>query len=102
MALQVLPAEINKGYHNLNSWIVDSVNGKAFTDFKEFYQLVTASSVQYTTFMNRSGYQVVIDREKAEESHDSILRTYSVRKDRSSDLADLHASRRSRFVSHNN
>jgi S1-C subfamily serine protease len=102
VALQVLPAEINKGYHNLNSWIVDSVNGKAFRDFNEFYRLVTTSAVQYTTFMNRSGYQVVIDREKAEESHESILRTYSVRKDRSSDLADLHANRKSRFVSNSN
>jgi len=91
VALQVLPAEINKGYHNLNSWIVDSVNGKKFKDFNEFYGLVTTSADLYITFMNRSGYQVVIDRHKAEESHESILRTYSVKEDRSSDLSDFHA-----------
>ena len=102
VALQVLPAEINKGYHNLNSWIVDSVDGNNFKDFDEFYQRVTASAKQYTTFMNRSGYQVVIDREKAEESHESILRTYSVREDRSSDLVNLHANRELRSLSNSN
>jgi len=93
IALQVLPAEINKGYHTLNSWIVASVNGNTFTDFNEFYGLVTTSADPYITFMNRNGYQVVIDRNKAEASHESILRTYSVKEDRSPDLHNFHARR---------
>ncbi len=95
VALQVLPAEINKGYHNLNSWIVDSVNGKKFKDFTEFYRLVSTSVDLYITFVNKDGYKVVIDRKKAEESHESILRIYSVKQGRSSDLDIFHALRAS-------
>lgn len=91
VALQVLPAEINKGYHNLNSWIVDYVNGKRFKDFNEFYAMVAGSTGPYVTFMNRDGYKVIIDRKKAIESHESILRTYSV-KQGPSELFDFHAS----------
>ncbi len=100
VALQVLPAEINKGYHNLNSWIVDSVDGKKFKDFTEFYQLVTTSVDPYITFMNRDGYKVVVNRSKAEESHASILRTYSVTQDRSEDLVNFHARSTSSIASY--
>ncbi len=91
VALQVLPAEINKGYHDLNSWIVEEVNGKKFADFNEFYFIVKTSIEPYIIFKNKDRYQVVIDRKKAEESHESILRTYNITVDRSTDLFNYYS-----------
>ncbi len=94
VALQVLPADVNKGYHNLNSMIVETVNGQPVRDFGDFYNLVTTSADPFITFVGRDGYQIVIDRAQAEESHKSVLRTYSVTQDRSEDLPDFHAGKK--------
>ena len=91
IALKVLPADINEGYHDVNSWEVSEVNGNKFKDLNELYYLVTTSADPYVTFKNKNGYEVVIDRKKAKESHKHILSTYNIKKDSSSDLASLHA-----------
>lgn len=89
VVLKVLAAEINKGYHNIRNWIVREVNGKKFKDFNEFYKTVTTSKEPYTVLRNGRGFQIVIDRRKAEESHRKILKTYRIKEDRSPDLFDF-------------
>lgn len=86
LALQVLPAEINRGYHGTHTLVIDKVNGQGFKDFKEFYSLVSTSHDPFVVFENEKGAQLVIDRKKAEKSHQSILETYNVKADRSPDL----------------
>ena len=84
--LQVLAADLNRGYHNLSSWIVSEVNGQPFKDFNAFVKILTTSSAPFTVFKNQQGFQIVIDRQKAQESHAGILQTYNIDADRSSDL----------------
>jgi S1-C subfamily serine protease len=86
VALQVLPADVNIGYHDVRCWIVMEVNGKTFRDFHEFLQHVMVSTDPLTVFQNPQGFQMVIDREKAQASHASILRMYHIQADRSPDL----------------
>ena len=38
VALQVLAADVNLGYHDWRNWIVDSVNGQDIVDFDHFAQ----------------------------------------------------------------
>ncbi len=87
VALLVLPDEVNKGYHELSSRIIEEVNGRGFKDFDEFYAMVTKTVEPYVVFKDRTGSQVLIESKGAEESHERILQRYSIREDHSPDLA---------------
>jgi S1-C subfamily serine protease len=84
--LKVLAADVNTGYHDIRTWIVTEVNGKQIKDFHEFFQIVTQATEPYLVFKDEMGFQIVIDRKKAEKSHELILRTYRIEHDRSPDL----------------
>lgn len=86
LVLKILAADVNTGYHDVRAWIVTEVNGKQIKDFDEFFQIVTQTTEPYLVFKDEMGFQIVIDREKAEESHELVLRTYRIEHDRSQDL----------------
>jgi S1-C subfamily serine protease len=86
LVLKILAADVNTGYHDIRAWIVTEVNGKQIKDFDEFFQIVTQTTEPYLVFKDELGFQIVIDREKAEESHELVLRTYRIEHDRSQDL----------------
>ncbi len=88
LALRVLPADLNQGYHDLYGWIVDTVNGQSFKNFDEFYRLVTESTAPYLVLRDEDYFELVIDRQKAAASHEQILRTYRIEHDRSPDLRE--------------
>ena len=89
VAVQVLPDDINKGYHDMQTWIVKEVNGKGFRDFNEFYQMVTASTEPFMVFKTDKENQIVIDRKKADQSHRKILQTYNIKEDHSPDIQQV-------------
>ena len=86
LALKVLAADLNQGYHDLYSWIVADVNGQPFKDFDEFSRLVTEPTGPYLVLRDEDYFELVIDRQKADDSHTAILRTYRIEHDRSPDL----------------
>ena len=86
VALKVLAADVNMGYHDISTWIVSEVNGKKIKDFTEFFQLVTQVTEPYVVFKDERGFQIVLDQQKAEESREKILQTYHIEYDRSPDL----------------
>jgi len=86
VALKVLAADVNQGYHDLFAMIVEEVNEKKVKDFDEFFRIVTQSKEPYTVFRDKKRFEIVIDRKKAEESHEKILQTYRIKQDCSSDL----------------
>ena len=86
LALRVLAADVNQGYHDLYAWTVNEVNGQSFKNFDEFYHLVMDSKEPYLVLRDEDYFELVIDREKAEKSHENILKTYRIERDRSPDL----------------
>ena len=86
VALQVLPAALNIGYHHILSWIVSEVNGEVVKDFDTFYQRVVTSTEPYIALRNAQGSQIILDRKAAEESHARILQMYHIHADRSEEL----------------
>jgi S1-C subfamily serine protease len=80
---QVLASDVNKGYHDVYGWIVEEVNGNKFKNFKEFWELILKSDEPYLVFESEKGFQIVINRKKAEESHGEILKRYRINMDRS-------------------
>ncbi len=83
LAVQVLPADVNRGYHSLRSWIVHEVDGMGFKDFSEFHKLVTGSTYPFLVLTSKEGFRLVLSREEASASHEEILRTYNITEDSS-------------------
>ncbi|MFZ5572967.1 MAG: S1C family serine protease [Thermodesulfobacteriota bacterium] len=86
VAIQILAGDVNIGYHDLAAWSVAKVNGQPFPDFDHFQRLVMNSGSPYVVFENRKGFQLVIDRRQAMETHADLLRRHRVQPDPSPDL----------------
>ncbi len=84
--LKSLAADVNEGYQNINSWVVDTVNGEKIWNLSDFVTKVEAIQDDYITLKNKWGRQIVIDRKMAENTHQEILETYRIPFDRSEDL----------------
>lgn len=78
VALQVLAADVNLGYHDWRNWIVDYVNGEPIQDFAQFSKLLKTNTEENIVFENANGYQMVINHEEAESSEASILAQYRI------------------------
>ncbi len=78
VALQVLAADVNLGYHDWRNWVVDSVNGSPIKNFKQFADLLVQNSRENVVFENKNGYQMVINHLQAMESESEILKQYRI------------------------
>lgn len=78
VALQVLAADVNLGYHDWRNWIVDTVNGEQVVDFSHFAQLVKNNTAPDLVLENANGYQMVINRADAIASEQAILNQYRI------------------------
>jgi S1-C subfamily serine protease len=87
VALKVLAADVNQGYHNENHWIIDSVNGERVRNLRHLIELVEAGEEdEFVEFGHAGGNKIVLDREKVRREEDSIMAVYRISKDRSDDL----------------
>ncbi len=78
VALQVLAADVNLGYHDWRNWIVDSINGEAIRDFEHFAQSLAENEEEYVVLENDNGYQMIINHDDALASEDDILARYQI------------------------
>ncbi|GAA5525317.1 hypothetical protein Maes01_01883 [Microbulbifer aestuariivivens] len=78
VALKVLPAAVNLGYHEWKNWIIDSVNGKPVKDFAEFAQQMEANDQPFVDLRDDAGYRMVLDSAAAREQEAMILQTYHI------------------------
>ncbi|GAB1265524.1 S1C family serine protease [Aurantivibrio infirmus] len=78
VALKVLAADVNLGYHDWKNWIVDSVNGVPIRDFDQFAQLVHNSVGPHVIFSNEDGYKIVIDNQQARATEEQIMKLYQI------------------------
>lgn len=84
--LKSLAADVNEGYQNINSWVVDTVNGEKIWNLIDFVTKVEAIQDDYIILENKWGRKIVIDREMAKNTHQEILEIYRIPSDRSEDL----------------
>ncbi len=78
VALQVLAADVNLGYHDWRNWIVDYVNGEAVVDFEHFASTLRNNELENVVLENSNGYQMVINHDAAIESEAQILERYRI------------------------
>ena len=84
--LKSLAADVNEGYQNVNSWVVDTVNGEKIWNLNDFVAKVEAIQDDYIILENKWDQKIVIDREMAKNTHQEILEIYRIPFDRSEDL----------------
>ncbi|WP_243748836.1 S1C family serine protease [Pseudomaricurvus alcaniphilus] len=78
VALKVLAADVNLGYHDWKNWLIESVNDVPIADFNQFCQWVTSEPREFTAFRDARGYQMVIDHADAVASEAVVLERYRV------------------------
>ncbi len=88
VALQVMAADVNLGYHDWRNWIVDYVNDEPVRDFQHFADLIKYNSNDNVVMENKNGYQLVINHEQAIASESEILSRYRIPAAHSADLFD--------------
>jgi hypothetical protein len=84
--VRVLPAEINKGYHDSGDYRIEKVNGKRIKNLRDLIDIVENSSEEFVVFSDRWGSSIVLDRRLAEKKNGNILEKYRIPGDRSEDL----------------
>jgi|TARA_B100001964_G_scaffold96237_1_gene107755 S1-C subfamily serine protease len=78
VALQVLAADVNLGYHDWRNWVVERINGEPVRDFTQFSQALKNNTLENVVFENKNGYQLVINHETALASEARILSQYRI------------------------
>lgn len=78
VALQVLAADVNLGYHDWRNWLVERVNGEQVRDFEHFSMLLKNNLEDNIVFENKNGYQMVINHQDAVTSEADILAQYRI------------------------
>lgn len=84
--VRVLPAEVNKGYHDSGDYRIVMVNGEKINNLKDLIRIVESSRDEFVVFTDRWGGAIVLDRKVAVAENGKILAKYRVPADRSGDL----------------
>ena len=88
VALQVLAADVNLGYHDWRNWVVEKVNGKGVKNFQQFADSLRFNSDENVIFENKNGYQMIINHKEAANTEDAVLSQYRVPQSFSEGLFD--------------
>lgn len=86
--LNVLPDDINVGYHDVNNDIVAKVNGKEFKSFKEFVRLLTEvkNKEAYTVIETEHNSKIILKNQNIDAINQSILKRNNIPSQFSSDV----------------
>jgi S1-C subfamily serine protease len=86
---RVLPADVNRGYHNSGDYRIVKVNGQPINNLRDLVRIVEKDKDQpFVSFTDRWGTSVIMDNREVEKQNPGILKTYRITKDRSDDLKE--------------
>ena len=86
--MKVLPHGINKGYHNLNDYIITEVNNQKINNLQELIKIIEKNEKNspYVEFTTKHKTKIVLKRDKVLKHQSEILKIYNVPRERSDDL----------------
>lgn len=94
--LQVLSDDINKGYHELNNEIITGINGKKFTSFYEFIELLTELKEKqnnYLIFETNKNNKIIINNTNIDAIDDAIIKRNTIPSKYSDDIKKMFKER---------
>jgi hypothetical protein len=86
LLLRVLPSALSRGDYSYLYWPIEKIDGKRFSDFDTFYRLLKEGKDPMIVLENKMGQRVVIDRKRAMELQEEILKKYNIEFGRSEDM----------------
>ncbi|MGH7885467.1 MAG: PDZ domain-containing protein, partial [Thermodesulfobacteriota bacterium] len=88
MLIRVLASEVNQGYHDYENWEIKKVNGKEIDNLLDLINIVEdpKDENKFVTFENEDGEEIVLEKSRAVNFNESILKTYRISSDRSENL----------------
>lgn len=86
IVLKVLAADVNQGYQNINSGVVDRINGEKIWNMVDLIEKIEHCDKPFIILEDKYNQKIVIDRAMAEESQQEVLAVYRILADRSEDL----------------
>lgn len=78
VAINVLPAEVNLGFHDWSNWVIDTVNDEKIKNFDHLVKLLDKHSEPFMRIGDEDGYQMILDHQQAIDSRDMVLQRYRV------------------------
>jgi len=86
--LNVLPDDINVGYHSISNEIIKSVNGEEIRSFKDFVSRVHANKTKekYTILETERKSQIILSNDDIDKVNEEILKRNSIPYQFSSDV----------------
>lgn len=85
--LQVLPDEINIGYHDHSCEIITKVNGEEFDSFKQFVKLIEDTQGENIVFESEDKKKIILSRKDIDKITQDILRRNNISSQFSDDVA---------------
>jgi len=85
---RILSSSLTKGSKNTGLYVIETVNGKKFKNFKSFVKLVENSTEKFIVFEDEDHTQLVLNREDVVKNQKSILKKYNIKADKSDDLLE--------------
>ena len=76
--VRLLGDEVNIGYQGYLYEVLSEVNGVRIKDLSSLVQAIESNTGPYHIFLTEAGKKVVLDRERAEESEERIIRNYRI------------------------
>lgn len=76
--LNVLPDDVNLGYHNFTNLIVSKVNGKEISSFKDFILALNEKGGEYTIIETEQKIQLVLKNDKINAADAGILKRNNI------------------------
>ncbi|QVL57317.1 MAG: trypsin-like peptidase domain-containing protein [Simkaniaceae bacterium] len=82
----ILDDHVNAGYQDLESKVIDRVNGKKFMNLRDFISMIEESQAPFIVMTTIDDIEIILNRELVQEREKEILRHYFIPSDRSEDL----------------
>ena len=76
--LDVLPDDVNVGYHDYDNLIIEKLNGKVVNSFKEFVQTLHHREGQYTILETESRTPIILNNTHIDAATQEILKRNNI------------------------
>jgi S1-C subfamily serine protease len=83
---KVMAHRVNQGYHDIESQVVTSVQGKKIRDLRQLVTILDRTRQKFVRVELADGRAIVLDRAEVRKRQEAILENFGIPRDRSEDL----------------
>ena len=88
----MLPHPVNRGYQDLEDYIVETVNGEVPKDMEHLSRLIDTADGRWLKIVTEDRSYVTLDLSQARDAQEAILENFGMPRDRSPGLSESVSS----------